>query len=263
MQQTGVQGGQGIICPVPAILVLGDSLTFHGPRTAVPPTDPRLFTTVCARSLAPDATVDLLARPGWTARDAWWALTKDPMAWGVYLPRATALVIGVGGMDHLPAAAPTWLRESVPYIRHGAVRRRVRSVLLAASPRVIAATGGRVRQLPQHVTDRYLSRIVEAVRHLRPDLPIVLLGPSPYDARTYPAYRHHEPARAAAAAWAARHEVAYVDLEHLVGPSLRAGRGNPDGMHWAWEAHRAVGLAAADALREAGWDGSVPSAGVR
>lgn len=245
-----------------SILVLGDSLTYHGPTTPLPPTDPRLYPNVCAAHLAEDCGVDLLARPGWTARDAWWGLTKDPMSWGVYLPRASGLVIGVGGMDHLPAAAPTWLRESVPYIRHGRVRRATRSALLAWSPRVIRLTGGRMRQLPQHVTDRYLSRIVEAVRHLRPGLPIVLLGPSPYDATTYPAYRHHEAARAAAMKWAAEHAVAYVDPEHLVGPSLRAGHGNPDGMHWSWEAHEEVGIALADALRGAGWAGSVPSAGV-
>jgi hypothetical protein len=247
---------------VSSILVLGDSLTYHGPSTPVPPTDPRLYPNVCAARLAPGCTVDLLARPGWTARDAWWGLTKDPMSWGVYLPRATGLVIGVGGMDHLPAAAPTWLRESVPYIRHGRVRRATRTALLTWSPHIIRWTGGRMRQLPQAVTDRYLTRIVEAVRHLRPDLPTVLLGPSPYDARTYPADRHHESARAAARRWAAVHGVEYVDPEDLVGPSLRAGRGNPDGMHWSWEAHEAVGSALADALNRAGWSGSVPSRGV-
>lgn len=230
------------------LLVLGDSLSFHGPERTEVPTHAGLYPNVCAAALGPDVAVDLLARPGWTARDAWWALTKDPVAWGVYVPRADFLLLGVGGMDQLPAAVPTWVRDSLPYVRPGSLRRAARSAYLRATPPVIRAHGGRLRTLPQEATDRYLSRIVQAVRHWRPGIPIALIGPSPYDAPHYPSQRPHEAAREAARAWAAELGVGFVDADPLVLPSLADGTANPDGMHWSWQAHRSVGEAAARVL---------------
>ena len=235
------------------VLVLGDSLSFHGPEQPHRPSDPRLYPNVMAAHLGDDVAADLVARIGWTARDAWWALTKDPNVWGELLPRADALVLGVGQMDHLPAALPTWLREGIPFVRPGSLRRQVRRAYGAASPWVIRATGGRMRQLPQAATDHYLARIVQGVRTYRPGVPVVLLGPSPHAAATYPSHRHHEPAVAAARRWAASHDAGLVDLDPIVAPSLRAGTGNPDGMHWAWEVHVAIGEALAAALRDRGW----------
>ena len=235
------------------VLVLGDSLSFHGPEQPHRPSDPRLYPNVMGAELGDDVGADLVARIGWTARDAWWALTKDPNVWGELLPRADALVLGVGQMDHLPAALPTWLREGIPFVRPGSLRRQVRRAYGAASPWVIRATGGRMRQLPQAATDHYLARIVQGVRAYRPGVPVVLLGPSPHAAATYPSHRHHEPAVAAARRWAASHDAGLVDLDPIVAPSLRAGTGNPDGMHWAWEVHAAIGEALAAALRDRGW----------
>jgi hypothetical protein len=234
------------------VLVLGDSLSFHGPDQPYRPSDPRLYPNVMAEALG-DALgepvhADVVARIGWTARDAWWAVTKDPNVWGELVPRADALVLGVGGMDHLPAAMPTWLREGIPYVRPGSLRRRVRRAYAAASPHVIRATRGSMRQLPQAATDHYLARIVGGVHTYRPGLPVVLLGPSPYAAPSYPSDRHHEPAVAAARRWCVTHDAAFVDLDPLVGPSLRSGNGNPDGMHFGWDAHEAIGRATARAL---------------
>ena len=87
-----------------SVLLFGDSLAFHGPERPMPLRDPRLYPQVLAAELGPDVTVDVVARLGWTARDAWWALTKDPMVASVYADRADALVLGVGQMDHLPRA---------------------------------------------------------------------------------------------------------------------------------------------------------------
>lgn len=168
------------------LLVLADSLAFHGPVDTQAPTHPDLYPNVCARALGTDVKVDLVARFGWTARDAWWALTRDPMAFGVYVNRADYLILGVGGMDHLPAAVPTWLRDSIPYVRPGSLRRWVRRTYRLAAPKVIAASGGRMRQLPQQGTDRYLTRIVAAVRHYRPGIPIALVGPSAHAAPRIP-----------------------------------------------------------------------------
>lgn len=234
------------------LFLLADSLAFQGPGQPVPPTDERLYSNVCARLLTEagwgSVTVDLVARQGWTARDAWWGMTKDPMAFGVYVHRADALVIGVGGMDQLPAAIPTWARDSIPYLRPGSLRRTARAVYRRGSPWGIRVLGGSMRQLPQPATDRYLSRIVTAMRHWRPGIPAVLMGPSPWSAPTYPVQRTHPPAVAAARRWARAHGVAFVDLDPLVSPALRAGQGNPDGLHWAWSTHERVGQALAEAL---------------
>jgi diglucosylglycerate octanoyltransferase len=117
------------------VLVFGDSLTFHGPAGPVPLADPRLFPNVLAAALQRSATwaaadscrvrADVVARLGWTARDAWWALTKDPVVATVLAPRASALVLAVGQMDQLPAAVPTYLRDGIAYLRPGGLRRCV------------------------------------------------------------------------------------------------------------------------------------------
>lgn len=226
------------------LLVIGDSLAFHGPERSERPSDPRLYPQVAGRRLGAD--VDLVARQGWTARDGWWALTKDPVVWGEYLPRADYLLIGVGGMDQLPSPVPTWLRESIPYIRRGDVRRAARRALLSATPPLVKAVGGPFRTLPQAATDRYLSRLVQGVRAMRPGLPIALLGPAPWTGPYYPSTRAHGPALAAARHWARREGVAYVDIEPVIAPRL--GGCNPDGMHWSWEVHQLVGEAVADAF---------------
>ena len=226
---------------VPHLLVIADSLAFHGPERAERPSDARLYPQVAGRIL--NAEVDLVARQGWTARDGWWALTKDPIVWGEYLPRADHLLIGVGGMDQLPAPVPTWLRESIPYIRQGRVRRVARHAVRASTPPLVRAVGGPFRALPQAATDRYLSRMVQGVRMMRPDLPIALLGPAPWTGAYYPSTRTHPPALAAARRWAALEGVGYVDIEPLIAPRL--GTCNPDGMHWSWEVHALVGEAVA------------------
>ena len=230
---------------VPHLLVSGDSLAFQGPEAAERPSDGRLYPQVAGRIL--NADVDLVARQGWTARDAWWALTKDPVVWGEYLPRADALLIGVGGMDQLPTPVPTWLRESIPYVRQRRVRRTAREVLLKVTPPMVRAVGGPFRALPQVATDRYLTRIVEGVRMMRPGLPIALLGPPPWRGDYYPSTRAHAPAVSAARALASRMDVAYVDVEPIVGPRLTTI--NPDGMHWSWEVHSLVGEAVAESFR--------------
>ncbi|MGH3328625.1 MAG: GDSL-type esterase/lipase family protein [Streptomycetales bacterium] len=231
------------------ILVLGDSLCFHGPERPEVITHPGLFPNVLGRAIG--AEVDVVARLGWTARDVWWALTRDPNVWGRLVPRADAVVIAVGGMDQLPASVPTWLRECIPYIRSGAVRRRVRAAYHRSHPWLVRITGGRMRMLPQRATDHYLTRVVQGLRYYRPGLPVAALTPAPYVGPLYPCLRGHAPAVAAARAWAARAEVALVDLDPVVGPALAAGECNPDGLHWSWEVHRQVGEALARLTRSA------------
>ena len=239
------------------VLVVADSLAFHGPAQPEVPGDPRLWPNVMAAALAAasDAAVEahLVARPGWTSRDAWWALTKDPNIWGAELPRADAVVFGVGGMDQLPAAVPTYLREGIAFVRPGPLRRQIRQRYLAAAPHVMRATGGPFRQLPQSATDRYLSRCVEAVRYVRPTAPLAVLGPAPFRAAAYPALHGHAAAVHAARRWAIATNVALVEPSRHILPTFRDGSCNPDGMHWAWSVHDAVGRDFAAALLAQGF----------
>lgn len=220
------------------LLVIGDSLTYHGPAGPEPTTDPRLWPNQVADRLG--TRVDLLARQGWTARDAWWAVTKDPVAWSVLVPRAAVLVLAVGGMDALPASIPTYLREGIAYVRPGTLRRRIRRVYRDAHPRVAALWGGRLRVLPQSATDHYLSRVVHGVRHYRPDLPVVALTPPPWRSADYPARREPSASVAAARAWAEREGVVLADVDAVVQAMHDRGEGNPDGLHWDWTTHAAV-----------------------
>jgi len=236
------------------VLVLGDSLAYHGPQAAVPLTDERLYPNVMAAALGHEVRVDVLAQLGWTAREAWWALTKDPHSWGEYVGRADGLLLAVGGFDQLPAAVPTYVRESLAYVRPGSLRRRAKTTYSSLAPHVMRATDGRMRQLPQRATDVYLTRCLEGVRAFRPDIPTVLMGPSPYDSAMYPSQRPHAPAVAAARSWAQGADVGFVDIDPLVTPCLGEGRNNPDGLHWGWQAHSNVGQALSAAFIAAGWN---------
>jgi hypothetical protein len=67
----------------------------------------------------------------------------------------------------------------------------------------------------------------------------------------------HRRAVAAIRAWAERNAVPLLDLPALVGEHVRGAAGNPDGMHWGWQAHKRVGDALADLV-----DGLLPDAPV-
>jgi hypothetical protein len=237
-----------------SVLVLGDSLTFHGPRHAEPASEPRLWPNVLAETLGVRA--ELFAGAGWTARDAWWTVSGNPRVWAL-MPHICAVVFAVGGMDTLPSPLPSYLREGLRYLRPAGLRRRVRRGYLAAQPllaRVQASvTGGWPVALPARLTVRYLERCRVAVHALRPEVPIVALSPSVHRSAGY-GYVHSGRERGAAAirAWAAAVGVPVVELASLVGEHIAAGHGNPDGMHWGWDAHAAVGKAVATALAELG-----------
>ena len=231
-----------------SLLVLADSLAFHGLERGELATHPGLYGNVAAAALG--TTLDLVARRGWTARDAWWALTKDPLVYSVLLPRADAVLLAVGGMDYLPAVLPTYLREGIPYLRPPALRRAARSAYRAVQPVGSRLTAGRWRTLPQPLTDSYLSRCVGGVRYFHPGVPVLGILPPPHAAAFYGhVTAGHPPAVAAARAWGARERVPMVDVATIVARHLAAGRFNPDGMHWGWECHAEVGQAVATAVR--------------
>lgn len=229
------------------VLVLGDSLAFHGPSQRELLTHPDLFPNVLGRLLG--AEVDTVARLGWTARDAWWALTRDPYVYSVLLPRADVVVLALGSADLLPAALPTYLKTGLDYVRPGPVRRRLKLAYHYANPYVVRATGGRIRTLPQHVTLHYLTRIVNAVRDLHPRTTIVGIVPPPFDAEYFGHVTRTQPLAARAhREWGESMNVPLADLDAVIAPHLANGTMNPDGMHWSWAGHEDVAKALADVI---------------
>nr|WP_308194553.1 diglucosylglycerate octanoyltransferase [Pseudonocardia kujensis] len=259
-------GRRGIRSSPSTLLVVGDSLAFHGPERAEPADHPRIWPQVAAAALG--GRVELVAGIGWTARHAWHALTHDPRVWAA-MPRVDALVLGVGGMDALPSPLPTALRELIPVLRPAGLRGRVRDGYLRAQPllaRAFAALpGGGPVALPPHLTVSYLERCRAAVTALRPGIPVVAMLPSVHRAAVYGGvHAGRAAAERATRTWADAHGVRVLDAPTLVAGHVLGGHGNPDGMHWGWEAHRRVGETLAELLRgefagrrdgpaEAGW----------
>jgi diglucosylglycerate octanoyltransferase len=112
--------------------------------------------------------------------------------------------------------------------------------------------GARPVALPPRLTVRYLDDCLRAVRTLRPGLPAVGILPAVHHAATYGfVHTGHRPGVAAVRRWGRAAGVPLLDLPALVGEHVFAGKGNPDGMHWGWDAHAEVGAALAALVRSA------------
>lgn len=229
---------------MPSLLVFGDSLSFHGPDGPHPADDPRLWPNLAAAALGGHA--ELFAGFGWTARDAYWSLVGDPRVWP-QLPRADALVLGVGGMDTLPSPLPTYLRQGIRHLHSDRVRRHARRAYLAAQPWLARLTRGRPVALPPELTVHYLDLTLGAIRALRPTLPAVAMLPSVHRAAAYGhVHTGRAPAVRAISRWADGAGVPLLDLADVVGEHVLGGHGNADGIHWGWHGHELVGKALAD-----------------
>ncbi|WP_299561306.1 diglucosylglycerate octanoyltransferase [uncultured Mycolicibacterium sp.] len=231
----------------PVLLVFADSLAYYGPTGGLPADDPRIWPNIVARQL--DWDVELIGRIGWTCRDVWWAATQDPRAWAA-LRHAGAVVFATGGMDSLPSPLPTALRELIRYVRPPRLRRWVRDGYGWLQPRLAPYSRS---ALPPHVTVEYLEMTRGAIDFNRPGIPIVASLPSVHIADTYGrAHQGRDATARAIAAWAAAHDIPLVDHKAAVAEYILGGQGNPDGIHWNFEAHRAVADLVLAALAEAG-----------
>ncbi|MEU7765601.1 diglucosylglycerate octanoyltransferase [Nocardia sp. NPDC049190] len=232
--------------PRPVLLVIADSLAYFGPQGGLPADDPRIWPNLVAAEL--DWDVELVARIGWTCRDAYWALIGDPRVWAA-VPRAGAVVFAVGGMDTLPSPLPTALRELIRYVRPPALRRIVRATYHWLQPKL--AKLGRPVALPPKVSVAYLEQSRTAVTQLRPDLPVVAVLPSVHNCAAYGrVHSGRERAVKAVRAWSGRTSVPLVDLGEAVRDNIFSGAANPDGIHWGWDGHTAVANSMVKTLQE-------------
>lgn len=177
----------------PVLLVLADSLSYFGPKGGLAADHPRIWPNIVADELGWD--VELVARIGWTCRDAWWALTQDPRVWAA-VPRAGAVVFAVGGMDSLPSPLPTALRETIRYVRPPALRRVVREGYQWLQPRL--APLGRPVALPPKLSVEYLESSRNALEYMRPELPMIATLPSVHRSDAYASVHAGRPAAVSA-----------------------------------------------------------------
>jgi hypothetical protein len=92
-----------------------------------------------------------------------------------------------------------------------------------------------------------------AIDFNRPGIPIVASLPAVHIAPTYGKAHHGREGTAKAITdWAEQHDVPLIDQKAAVGEYIMSGRGNPDGIHWNFEAHQAVADLTLKALAEAG-----------
>ena len=242
MTASGPIEGAGATRPV--LLVIADSLAYFGPQGGLAADDPRIWPNLVGAEL--DWDVELVARIGWTCRDAYWALIGDPRVWAA-VPRAGAVVFATGGMDSLPSPLPTALRELIRYVRPSPLRRVVRNGYQWVQPRL--STLGRPVALPPHLSVDYLEQSRKALAQLRPELRMVGALPSVHDCEAYGrVHVGREPAVRAMRAWSAETGVPLVDLAECVRDNVFGGDSNPDGIHWGWEGHDAVARAMVKAL---------------
>ena len=141
-------------------------------------------------------------------------------------------------MDSLPSPLPTALRELIRYVRPPWLRRWVRDGYGWVQPRLSPIARA---ALPPHLSVEYLEMTRGAIDFNRPGIPIVASLPSVHIADTYGRAHHGRAGTVEAITeWAGQHDVPLVDLKAAVAEHVMSGRGNPDGIHWNFEAHQAV-----------------------
>ena len=108
--------------------------------------------------------------------------------------------------------------------------------------------------LPPHLIVEYLEQTRGAIDFNRPGIPFVASLPSVHIADTYGKSHQRQAGhrRRRSPSGHEQHDVPLVDLKAAVGDQVMSGHGNPDGIHWNFEAHQAVAELMLKGLAEAG-----------
>lgn len=230
------------------IVVLGDSLCYHGTDARLPAADPRMFPNVMADRLgaATGRRVEavVVARSGWTTRDLWELVTKDIAAQERELPWADCVVLHGVGADALPVGIPTWLKDLIPRVPHPGLRKRLRRLYVRHHARLVLATRGRMRMVPRRVTLDLWPRLVDMVSYYSGGAVVVACGCPPTAGLLHGRIDPHSAAGTEdLRRMATAKGVAFVDPQ----PLCEVAAYNHDGIHWDYASHVRVGEALADA----------------
>lgn len=235
-----------------AILVLGDSLCFHGPDARLRLDDARMFPNVMADRLAEltgrpvEATV--VARSGWTTRDLWELVTKDIHTQEDLLPAADVVVLHAVGADALPVGIPTWAKDLIPRVSHAPTRKRLRRLYFDHHARLVRLTGARMRMVPRSVSLDLWPRLVDMVRFYSGGAVVIGCGCPPTVGLLHGRTDPHSPSGTEdLRALAAVKGVPFVDPQRHCDTTAF----NPDGVHWDYGSHRRIGEALAEAAAAA------------
>jgi hypothetical protein len=233
------------------LVVLGDSTSFTDDRGPQLPATPHLYPNVVARAienaLDREVAVTVLARAGYTTRDAWAMLTKDRHVQFEVMMGADAVVNGICSFDHAPTGHPAALEALLPYLRPASVRHRARIALRAAHAYGTLVTGSRLARTPLAEFTRLYDGTLLQIRSLARGAAGVVMGPISHRSRYFgPGHPHRAEREELQFAIARRHGFPGVASWPLIEPY--ADRLNPDGVHWPAEVHAAVGEALAAPL---------------
>jgi diglucosylglycerate octanoyltransferase len=243
--------GAATLRRMPRLVVVADSLSFHGTDGPLPLADPRLYPNILGAHLAAatgaDWDVAVVARAGWGVREVWLALQRDVHLQQQLLVGADAVVLGAGSSDSLSVGVPRPLMAVLPFLRPTSLRRRVRRGIDHHHHRLVALSGARIRHTPMGVYRHGWRKSVEALRLFAPDAALCAVAPAIHVGGYY-AGRHpfHAEALAATRALAAELGVPLVDLPRIMRPHLDGL--NRDGIHWSYPVHADVAAAMAEAL---------------
>ena len=174
---------------LPRLVVLADSLAFHGPEGPVPLADPRLYPNQAGAALeaATGAAwdVQVWARAGYGLRETWLGLQKDVHLQQQLVIGADAVVLGTGTMDQASVAVPRWVVLSLAYLRPPRLRRRVRNAIDRWHPAATRLTRGRWRYTPPSVVAHGFAKSVDALRLFAPQAALVCVLPAVHRAAYY------------------------------------------------------------------------------
>lgn len=247
---------------MPCLVILGDSLTFHGPHGPVPLAEPRLFPNrLAARLPGGPWEVRVVARSGWGVREAWLALQRDVHLQQQVLPDADAVVFAIGSTDTLCVGVPRAAMAALPFVRPTSLRRQLRRGIDRHHHRLVRASGARLAHTPVPVYRHAWRKSVEALALFAPHAVRCAVRPARHMSPYYAGRQPHLPdIDAATLELAEAADVPLVDLPTLTARRLQEL--NPDGIHWSWPLHDEVASAFADQLVAHGAAGRAPAPAV-
>lgn len=230
------------------ILVLGDSLCYHGPDARLRTDDPRMFPNVMADRVQAGTgrrtEAVVVARSGWNTRDLWELVTKDVAAQERDLPAADVVVVHGVGADALPVGIPTWLKDLIPRVPSAALRKRLRRLYVRRHAQLVRVTAGRMRMVPRRVTLDLWPRLVDMVSFYSDGAVVVACGCPPTSGLLHGRVDPHSAAGTAdVRRMATEKGLPFVDPQ----PLCDVAAYNPDGIHWDYGSHLRVGEALAAA----------------